>query len=598
MPERIMPDSSTVINGEIVKQLEKEEIKDAEIVIPIIVLEELQAQASRGKETGFIGLKELKKLRTICDGKGIPLTFIGERPKTEDIRLARSGRLDALIIDASKRENCTLLTSDYVQALAAEAQGVKVRYIKKDVKIENLRFERYFTHDTLSVHLKEGVHPLAKRGRPGKFELVKISNKPLSTKEIEDMIGEVFEAVRMREGFFEINRNGAVVIQLGNYRLAVARQPFSDGVEVTIVRPIVKLRLEDYKLSHRLMQRFSEKSEGILIAGPPGSGKSTFASSLAEFYLAQNRIVKTLESPRDLQVDPKITQYGPLEGSFEKAADILLLVRPDYTFFDELRKTKDFEVFADMRLAGVGMVGVVHASDPIDAIQRFIGRVELGIIPHIVDTLIFLRYGEIEKIYELNLTVKVPSGMTEEDLARPIIEVIDFESGKIDYEIYTFGNENVVIPLTTISKETSPVARLAEEKIFEEIKRHDPYAIVEASGRHATVKVSRKTIPRLIGKDGVNISRLEKKLGIKIDVRPREEKIVKEIKFDIQETRNTINLIFGDELIGRTVNIYSGDNFLFSAIIGKKGLIRIAKKSIAGEVLIKAFNERNLRILF
>ena len=33
----------------------------------------------------------------------------------------------------------------------------------------------------------------------------------------------------------------------------------------------------------------------------------------------------------------------------------------------------------------------------------------------------------------------------EEDLARPIIEVKDFDNGKIDYEIYTFGNENVVM---------------------------------------------------------------------------------------------------------------------------------------------------------
>ena len=62
----------------------------------------------------------------------------------------------------------------------------------------------------------------------------------------------------------------------------------------------------------------------------------------------------------------------------KKAVDILLLVRPDYTIFDEVRRAQDFEVFADMRLAGVGMVGVVHASSPLDAIQRFMGRVELG----------------------------------------------------------------------------------------------------------------------------------------------------------------------------------------------------------------------------
>jgi ATPase len=46
-----------------------------------------------------------------------------------------------------------------------------------------------------------------------------------------------------------------------------------------------------------------------------------------------------------------------------------------------------------MRLAGVGMIGVVHATRAIDAIQRLIGRVELGMIPQVVDTVIFIDKG-------------------------------------------------------------------------------------------------------------------------------------------------------------------------------------------------------------
>src|SRR4030095_5585790 len=135
---------------------------------------------------------------------------------------------------------------------------------------------------------------------------------------------------------------------------------------------------------------------------------------------------KTFESPRDLQVSRSITQYGPLEGSFEKAVDILLMVRPDYTVFDEVRRTSDFIVFSDMRLAGVGMVGVVHASSPLDAVQRFIGKIELGMIPNILDTIIFVKNGSINKVYEVSMTIRVPTGMTESDLARPVIEVCDF----------------------------------------------------------------------------------------------------------------------------------------------------------------------------
>ena len=146
----------------------------------------------------------------------------------------------------------------------------------------------------------------------------------------------------------------------------------------------------------------------------------TFAASVADYLIERGFLVKTMESPRDLSVREEVTQYAPLEGNMALTADILLLVRPDYTIYDEMRKTADFQVFADMRLAGVGMIGVVHATRPIDAIQRMIGRVELGIIPQVVDTVIFIEAGAVVKVYDF--TVKVPYGMFEADLARPVIE--------------------------------------------------------------------------------------------------------------------------------------------------------------------------------
>ncbi|MCX6695301.1 MAG: hypothetical protein NTU61_03300, partial [Candidatus Altiarchaeota archaeon] len=79
-------------------------------------------------------------------------------------------------------------------------------------------------------------------------------------------------------------------------------------------------------------------------------------------------------------------------------------------------------------------------------------RVELGVIPHVVDTIIHIEKGFIEKVYELSMTVKVPVGMTEKDLSRPVIQVRDFESGKPEYEIYSYGEEVVVIPVSRVGE--------------------------------------------------------------------------------------------------------------------------------------------------
>ena len=103
------------------------------------------------------------------------------------------------------------------------------------------------------------------------------------------------------------------------------------------------MSLDDYSLSEQLMERFSDRAEGIVISGSPGSGKVLLHQGLANFYHSKGKIVKTFESPRDLQVDSGITQYSKLDGSFDNSADILLLVRPDYTIFDEVRRREDFQ---------------------------------------------------------------------------------------------------------------------------------------------------------------------------------------------------------------------------------------------------------------
>jgi len=598
---RIVLDTSVIIDGKATELISAGELAEgSEVIVPTATLDELQAQASKHREEGFVGLEELTRLRTLCDERKIKLLFEGERPSIEDIRLARSGRIDALIRDVAKNRDATLFTADYVQALVGRVEGISVRHFPSEVRTSGLQFEKFFDGTTLSLHLKEGLAPHAKKGHPGNFDYLPISEQVIPKAELAQIAKEITEAARISSmGSVEISRNGATVIQLGSYRIAIARPPFSDGLEITIVKPLVRLALSDYHPSEKLIQRLATKAEGIIIAGPPGSGKSTLASSVADFYLGKRKVVKTFESPKDLQVSKGITQYGPLEGDFEKTSEILLLVRPDYTIFDEVRRTRDFEIFADMRLAGVGMVGVVHASDPVNAVQRFMSRIELGMIPHIVDTVIFVKAGKIQQVLELNLVVKVPSGMNEPDLSRPVVEVREFESGDLAYEIYTFGEENVVIPIKEIAKTgksiSTGIEKLASEKILQFFKKFDQDAEVKiVSPSKAQVFLDEAVIPRVIGKGGAEIKETEKLLSIGIDIKPRQgagSGSGRTLGFDYREKGSTFEILCNSDSIGNQISVLIEDQPVLTTIVGRKARIMLSKKSEAGRKISQALRD-------
>jgi ATPase len=592
--KKIVPDTSVLIAGILSELIAKGDLNDAEIIIPEFVVEELRAQASRGREIGFKGLEEIKKLRAL-EGK-IIMRKSGRRQTMEEIQLAKYGRIDALILDIAKEEHATLYTGDYVQSLVAETEGVATKHFKSYEKKPDTKLSGLMAKDMMSLHLKEGTAPLAKRGKPGNFKLEKLRSEPLTADELEAIIKEIMDAARYEDdSFVEVGGHTASVVQMGDMRIAIARPPFSDGIEVTVVRPIAKLSLDDYKLSEKLKQRLAGGSEGILIAGPPGSGKSTFAASMAEFFEKQGNIVKTMESPRDLQVGPEITQYAKLKGSFENTADMLLLVRPDYTIFDEVRKTEDFLVFSDMRLAGIGMIGVVHATNPVDAVQRFIGRIELGMIPHVIDTIIYIKDGEIKKVYTLRLVVRPPTGMSEADLARPIAEVRDFETDALEYEIYTYGEENVIIPVTAKRAE-SGVMKLAKKQILAELRHFDHSATAEfVDENKVVVHAENDAIPRLIGKQGKTIKELEERLGISIEVSPKVATLGKEIEFSEEETGAYLVFTLHTKP-GKIANFYVDGQYSFSATIGKSGQIRVAKNSDVGRDVMHAIIKGNLKV--
>ena len=535
--KRIVPDTSAIIEGNVEKIIKEKGLNYPEIIIPEAVIAELEHQANNQRPTGIRGLENLKKLQDLAEIGEISIRITGRRPTKFEKDNAKLGEIDGLIRDVAKDELALLITSDKIQAKTAEAQGIPVIYYAQEYKgAIDLKISKFFDEDTMSVHLKENVEPMAKKGKPGYIELVKLAEEKFTYKQLENIAEEILEKERYHpKTYLEVDKEGAIVVQSRDLRISIARPPFSEGLEITAVRPVAEVSIDDYHLSGKLIERLTNSARGILISGSPGAGKSTFAQAIAKFYDEDlKKIVKTMESPRDLQVGDTITQYAPLEGDMENTADILLLVRPDFTIYDELRKNHDFKIFADMRLAGVGMIGVVHATRPIDAIQRIASRVDLGTIPSIVDTTIYIEDGEISAIYENKLTVKVPTGMEERDLARPVIEVRDFETGTLVNEIYTYGEQTIVMDIGMVEQskkakmkqDKTPVQLIAEREILRTMKRIAPKAAIEVSmesDRRVNIYITEKYIPKIIGKGGKRITELENDIGISMNIEPLEK---------------------------------------------------------------------------
>jgi ATPase len=88
------------------------------------------------------------------------------------------------------------------------------------------------------------------------------------TKEmLENLIDQLFKEIENREdAYLEINRELSKVLQVGPYRIVIVYPALSDGLELTAVKPVKKMSIEDYNLDKDLFDLLRNKSKGILVS--------------------------------------------------------------------------------------------------------------------------------------------------------------------------------------------------------------------------------------------------------------------------------------------------------------------------------------------
>ena len=582
----LVPDTSVVIDGRVTALIEQGEYRGATIIIPEAVFAELEAQANQGREIGFSGLSELQKLCKMKEEGLINLEYVGVRPKLEQVKLAGGGEIDSMIREVAIEHNATFLTSDYVQAEVARAKGINVVFLRPEItdNFAPLLIDAFFDENTFAVYLKERVPPYARKGTIRESKLVTIRDTPATEYELRAIAQECLErAKRHPDGFVEVEMPGVTVSQIGSMRITTTRPPFSDGIEITIVRPTREVSFDSYNYAAALKERLNIGNGGMLIVGTPGSGKSTLEQNIATYLSSENYIVKTIESPRDLMVPDKITQYTALDGSIAATGEVLTLLRPDYVVFDEMRRSEELAVFADLRLSGIKVIGGLHARSAPDALIRLASLVDLNLIPQIVATVVFVKDGDISDLYNVSTVFGVPAALERigDPQVRPIGRFTSIITGVVAAEAFRYEGEVTVTSgggihpaeetetpaatvqvinatpaeviettATSVTESTSevngdgddashvpppihsmptyavtednPAWIILEKEIQKEISRFTEGEIIVRmiNDTKAAVYIEDADVPAAIGKAGKNIAAVVSKVGVGIDVRP------------------------------------------------------------------------------
>ena len=178
------------------------------------------------------------------------------------------------------------------------------------------------------------------------------------------------------QGFFTISgghRVGvcgtAVVDEEG--RIRQIKEPTSLCIRIA--------RVEAQTKDPQLEELMRHAEEGILIAGAPGSGKTTMLRSCSRILSQQGKRIAVVDERRELW---PVSEWGfssappqncDLLSGYPKAEGILHALRslsPQLMLCDEVGGEKDAQAVAAGANAGVGMVVTVHARDSSELKRR------------------------------------------------------------------------------------------------------------------------------------------------------------------------------------------------------------------------------------
>jgi len=137
--------------------------------------------------------------------------------------------------------------------------------------------------------------------------------------------------------------------------------------------------------------------------------------------------------------------------------------------------------------------------------------------------------------------------------------------------------------------------RLAEEQVKLKFKKYCQDCEVEmVSEDKAKISVPENEIARLIGSGGKNIEKIEREIGVSIDL--EEMKQTEGVSFEGEVANHNLVIYLHKKMANKELGVYAGDDFLMTVFSGKKAMVRIGLEGALGKNAQRAWEAGELRL--
>lgn len=212
----------------------------------------------------------------------------------------------------------------------------------------------------------------------GENDLIKLSEKPLSPEDINEILNAMLTSRQKREFETSMELNTALDMgQHGRFRVNVLRQ--RQFPALVIRRIVTTIPSFEALYLPKIMETLAMEKRGlVLLTGMTGSGKSTTLASMVDYRntTAPGHII-TIEDPIEYFHEHKkcvVTQreVGVDTDSFAMAMKNSLRQRPDVILVGEIRDREVMEQALTVSETGHLCLSTIHTNNSYQAIERIV----------------------------------------------------------------------------------------------------------------------------------------------------------------------------------------------------------------------------------